>query len=707
MPDQLVPDQSVAVVIVSFNSAGVLADCLEALEPAMAGVDLWSVVVADNASIDGSLDVVARIMPGARRVSTGGNLGYAGGINAGVAAASPSGHVLILNPDVRLRPGSVAGLVAAVNGGTDVGIAVPKLITPDGELLWSLRREPTIMRALGAAVLGGTRSGASPLLGEVVTDPKKYESGRLVGWATGAVMLVSGRCRELVGEWDDSFFLYSEETEYCLRARDKGLRTAYVPASVAVHLEGELETSIALRRIMLRNKLRLYARTHSSLGTAAFRGALLVNEMVRAARGSKRHLGGTRELLTTSAAGTTTAADLQPPTRRAAPPAPDGFVFFSAQDYWYHNRGHSDFQLARHMATDHPVLLVNSIGMRMPMPGRSTQPMMRIIRKLKSMLRVARRPVPELPLLTVMSPVVLPFYGNAFLRALNARLVRWQVLAVLRRMGIVSPHAIVTIPTAWDVVKGMHTSSVLANRSDRYSAFEETDQDAIRAMELQLLANSDAALFVSHRLLDEERDLTRGDAIFLGHGVDFEHFASARGSEPPSDIASVPAPRIGFFGGLDDYVIDFPLLKAIAQRLPGASLVLIGDSTYPMDELVALPNVHWLGPRPYAEIPRYGAAFDVAIMPWSDSDWIQYCNPIKLKEYLALGLPVVSTDYPEVDLVADVVDVGKDHDSFIAALERALAGDGRGTVESRQAFVRGDSWASRAQMVVAAARKVP
>ncbi|MCU1679116.1 MAG: gtuS20 [Frankiales bacterium] len=701
------PDQSVTVVIVAFNSAGVLAECLEAIPAAMTGVEGWRVVVADNASVDGSLDVVARVMPDALRVATGGNLGYAGGINAGLAAAAPQGHVLVMNPDVRMKPGSVAPLVDAVVRGRHVGIAVPKLVTPGGELLWSLRRRPTALRTLGEAVLGGERAGRSTLLGEVVRTPARYSSSHVVEWASGAVMLVSGACRESLGEWDDSFFLYSEETEYCLRARAQGLRTAYIPESVAVHLEGELESSAPLRRILLRNKLRLYARTHSPLATAAFRGALLINEGVRAAKGSRLHRAGLRELLTVSSTGTTTAADLGRLSRGTAP-APgagsDAFVFFSAQDYWYHNRAHSDFQLARHIAAEHPLLLVNSIGMRMPLPGRSTQPWMRILRKLKSVLRMVRRPEPSLPRLAVMTPFVLPFYGSPFLRAVNARIVRWQVTAVLRSMGVKRPHAIVTIPTAWDVVKKMRTASVLANRSDRYSVFGETDMDSIRQMELQLLAACDAAFFVSHRLLEEERALVGGDAVFLGHGVDYDHFASARGSVPPDDIASIPTPRIGFFGGLDDYVIDFPLLKEIALQIPEASLVLIGDSTYPMDELVAIPNVHWLGARPYADIPRYGAAFDVGIMPWSDSDWIQYCNPIKLKEYLALGLPIVSTDYPEVHLMSDVIDVGKDHAEFIAAVRRALAGDGLGTVAERQAKVHDDSWESRAHLVVDAAR---
>ena len=82
--------------------------------------------------------------------------------------------------------------------------------------------------------------------------------------------------------------------------------------------------------------------------------------------------------------------------------------------------------------------------------------------------------------------------------------------------------------------------------------------------------------------------------------------------------------------------------------------MLIGDATCSMERYAKYPNVHWLDFRPYEQIPGYGSGFDVALMPWLDNDWIKHANPIKMKEYLALGLAVVSTDFPEVDRYADV-----------------------------------------------------
>jgi glycosyltransferase involved in cell wall biosynthesis len=132
--------------------------------------------------------------------------------------------------------------------------------------------------------------------------------------------------------------------------------------------------------------------------------------------------------------------------------------------------------------------------------------------------------------------------------------------------------------------------------------------------------------------------------------------------------------------------------------VPEASLVLIGDATCSIEELTALPNVYWLGYRPYESIPALGRGFDVALMPWLENEWIRFANPIKLKEYLALGLPVVSTEYPEVDAYRDLIRVAHNRDSFPALVREALADPG--DPETRHAFVSSYSWQGRAAVLL-------
>jgi glycosyltransferase involved in cell wall biosynthesis len=129
--------------------------------------------------------------------------------------------------------------------------------------------------------------------------------------------------------------------------------------------------------------------------------------------------------------------------------------------------------------------------------------------------------------------------------------------------------------------------------------------------------------------------------------------------------------------------------------------VLVGDPTCSIDELVSMPNVHWLGFRPYEEIPSLGAGFDVALMPWLRNEWIAHSNPIKLKEYLALGLPVVSTDFPEVHHYADQIAIARDPDHFIELIGQALRGNAVGTVQTRKARVERTTWDRLADDLVA------
>lgn len=386
--------------------------------------------------------------------------------------------------------------------------------------------------------------------------------------------------------------------------------------------------------------------------------------------------------------------DRRPARYNAAVPSSPDIVCFSGQDWWYHNRAHSDFQLMTRAAKFRKVLLVNSIGMRMPMPGRSPLPFRRIWRKLKSMLRHTRRPLPDAPGYTVMTPVLFPFYGSARARAFNARSIRAQVERVARRLGMHDPHIVVTVPTAWEVAKEMAHSALVYNRSDKHSAFTEADQGLIRGLEHELLTKTDGVLYSSRAFRDSERHLTGDRGFFLDHGVDTVHFAP-RPRTGTLTALGCKRPIVGFFGGLDDYVIDFDLLERIAVERPDYTLVLIGDATLPMDRLTRHPNVRWLGFRPYAEIPGFGADFDVSIMPWLDNDWIRSCNPIKLKEYLSLGQQVVTTWFPEVEHYRDHVHVAKHGDDFLAAIDAVIAG--KQSPGDRRALLGKATWDDRTQ----------
>jgi GT2 family glycosyltransferase len=676
----------VTVVVVTYDSADVVGDCLRSLPAAFADAARPSIVVVDNASSDGTVGAVREAAPDALLLRMATNRGYAAAINAGVEGA-PGGvgdALLVLNPDVRMAAGSVAPLLAALRQ-PGVGMAVPRLVDQQGRLQWSLRREPTVLRAFGEALLGGGRAGRWTALGEVVSDPRVYQHPGPAVWATGAVLAISLECLRATGPWDESFFLYSEEVDFALRAAEGGHGLWYEPAASAVHIGGASGTDERLWALLTRNRIELYRRRHGPLRSAAFTGGVVLNEALRAAAGRRTSRAALRSLVRRDHA------------RPDAPPieAPPGIICFSAQDWWYFNRAHSDFQLVTRLARQRPVLLVNSLGMRMPLPGRTRKPLARLGRKLASLSKGLRHPLPDVPGLAVLTPLFLPVYRPGRLRDASNRFVAWQVGRAAGRSGITRADLVVTLPTAWEVAARLPRRVLIANRSDRYGAFAEADGAWVGSLERTLLAHADAAVYASQTMLEAEADATRR-ATFLDHGVDLERFTLASDLTEPADLAAIGRPRIGFFGAIDDYTVDLALLEQVADALPDARLVLVGPTNCPLGDLLRRPNVHWLGPRPAEEIPAYGSGFDVALMPWLDNEWIRHCNPIKLKEYLALGLPTVSTSFPEVERYSSVVRVARDPEHFVALVRQSLLDGGPATPERRRATVQDDSWDRRA-----------
>lgn len=297
------PGSRTTVVAVTWQSAAVLPGLLSSLEHGMRGVS-WDLLVVDNASRDDSAAIAERDER-ARVLRMTENLGFAAAVNRGIRSAA-EGHVLIVNPDVRLGPGCGAALVAALETKPaptvlPTGIAAPLLEDESGTRLPSLRFEPSIPRALAEALLG-TRRACAVGWGETDLRPTSYAEATTADWATGAILMISHACLMRTGELDESFFLYSEDTEYALRARERGFATRLAPAARAVHLGGASREDPELWCELTRNKLRLYKRRHGRFAAGGFRAAALARELRLAASGNRISRAGARTLLAAGAA---------------------------------------------------------------------------------------------------------------------------------------------------------------------------------------------------------------------------------------------------------------------------------------------------------------------------------------------------------------------------------------------------------------------
>lgn len=277
---------AIAAVIVTYNSAAVLADCLLSLLEGCRGVHLSEVLIADNASTDNSVAIAESVssLP-LRVVQTGTNAGYAAAINAAVRELNSWAidAVLVLNPDTRLRPGAAALLARALDT-PGCGIVVPRLVNPDGTLQPSLRRQPTVRRALAEALIGGTHAGR---LGELIIGPEPYRQPGVAAWATGAAMLISATMLKKIGPWEESFLLYGEEVEFALRAADHGWVLWYEPSAVIEHLGGESGTNPMLAALLAVNRVRLFRARHGPMAGAAYFLAVTLGELIRAAAGRR------------------------------------------------------------------------------------------------------------------------------------------------------------------------------------------------------------------------------------------------------------------------------------------------------------------------------------------------------------------------------------------------------------------------------------
>jgi GT2 family glycosyltransferase len=271
----------IAVVVVTYNSASQIDQLLTDLRRDAVSLKL-RVVVVDNESTDGTPGLVEQ-HDDVHLIRSGGNLGYAGGINRGRAHIGPCSAVLVLNPDLRLREGALAAMLSTF-ARPDVAAVVPLSVFDEAdELDLTLRREPSILGALGDALVGGRRFAGRPgWLTETELRCERYRQPHAVDWATGAALLIRADVERVIGDWDESYFLYSEETDYFRRIRDHGYLVWFEPKAIVQHSGAGSGASPRLRSLMVVNRVRYVERHHSRPYAATYRGVVALCEALRA-----------------------------------------------------------------------------------------------------------------------------------------------------------------------------------------------------------------------------------------------------------------------------------------------------------------------------------------------------------------------------------------------------------------------------------------
>ncbi|MGW0023010.1 glycosyltransferase [Rhodococcus sp. NPDC003383] len=273
----------VAVVVVTYNSARDIRNLLSDLRRDARHLAL-RVIVVDNESADDSADIVAAETD-VILVRAGGNLGYAGGINRARRHIGRCTGVLVLNPDLRLRRHAIDRLLDSLST-PGIGAVVPlNIFQHSKQIDPTLRREPSISRALGDAIVGGRRFPRRPSwLSETELLPECYTFAHSVDWATGSAMMIRADVERAVGNWNENYFLYSEEIDYCRRIREQGRLVWFEPAAVVEHAGGGSGTSAALSMLATVNRVRYIEDCHSRPYALAFRAVIAFTQAIRAHR---------------------------------------------------------------------------------------------------------------------------------------------------------------------------------------------------------------------------------------------------------------------------------------------------------------------------------------------------------------------------------------------------------------------------------------
>lgn len=361
---------------------------------------------------------------------------------------------------------------------------------------------------------------------------------------------------------------------------------------------------------------------------------------------------------------------------------------------WYAENRTSSHHIARQLAARYNVFYIECPGLRAPQAGG--RDIRKVFQKIWKALRGSRQVMPGIRVCTLLQ---IPYHRFAFVRRLNSWLIRMSIRWLMWCNNIRSPIAWFVVPHLAALVGQLNETLSVYYCVDDYAALPNIDVASTRSMDEQLTRNADLVFVASHTLLPKKLSMNP-NTVVSPHGVDVEHFGRAqdRNGPVPKEIRSLPKPIIGFFGLIEEW-IDLELVANLAKRRPDWTFLMIGRVA--VSDPPKLPNVHFIGKRPYDQLPEYGRCFDAAIIPYKLNQQVLHANPLKLREYLAMGVPIVSVRTPETEKYADVVDIASSVEEFLAKLDSAIRqSQDKTAVDRRLMRVAGESWNCRLDVIL-------
>jgi glycosyltransferase involved in cell wall biosynthesis len=361
----------------------------------------------------------------------------------------------------------------------------------------------------------------------------------------------------------------------------------------------------------------------------------------------------------------------------------DGMICF-AND-WYADPLSKKHLMVR-FARNRRILWINSVNNRRP--RMAIKDLRRVFQKFSEfrhgLLQVHKG-------IWVLTPLYIPFHGNPVVRALNRRLLGSQIRHALARLQIRRAITYTFAPTSADVAGTLGEKAIVYHCVDEFSAFSDAGAE-VAERERELLSKADVVLCSAAGLYERKKG-HNPHTYLVTHGVDYEFFRKATCADTPvaEELQSLPKPILGFTGLLADWV-DLALLAELAKRRPEWSIVLIGRSDVDLKVFDGLNNVHLLGHRSYNRLPEFLRGFDLALLPFVNNELTVNANPLKLREYLAAGLPVIASPIPEVARYAGLVVLAKTAEEYELAIDAVLKKGESGPSAGRSTMMASESW---------------
>ncbi len=376
----------------------------------------------------------------------------------------------------------------------------------------------------------------------------------------------------------------------------------------------------------------------------------------------------------------------------------DSIVCFAGNDWWVHNPLTEKQWMGFLARNGWKVLFVNSIGVGFPGKG-SPYVLRRLLRKLRSLSYWLRRDED----VWVLTPLLLPLWSLGIVRRANVFLITLQVRYAMKRAGMAPGIFWAGLPTAALLRHHLpHRASVYYVQDDylSYSSFDHQGFMRLDEDHADMLKDTDVVICASIGLVDRESKIARRveyvpqgiNPVFLNHGLTAD-------SAVPEKLRGISRPIIGYWGSLES-LHDRDLVLALAKRNPDWSFVFFGRKMTDVSELEALPNVHYPGFLPIEDIPRHGVHFDVGLISFKQTDFTYYGAPIKFREYLALGLPVVAPPMVEVERAYEGEGLtARTVEEFTARIREAMETDSPERRRHRRELVAGQTWAASSEQV--------